>query len=80
MRLHLASGNSHKVAEFQALAHASGLDVTLVSAREVGGMPDVLEDTGTFPGNAAKKARALKARLPQKAGCSQTTAVSALMP
>lgn len=64
MRLHLASGNSHKVAEFQALAHASGLAVTLVSAREVGGMPDVLEDTGTFPGNAAKKARALKARLP----------------
>ncbi len=64
MKLHLASGNAHKVAEFQALAHASGLPVRIVSAREAGGMPAVVEDTGTFPGNAAKKAHALKARLP----------------
>ncbi len=64
MKLHLASGNTHKVTEFQALARASGLAVTIVSAREVGGMPDVVEDAGTFQGNATKKARALRARLP----------------
>lgn len=64
MKLHLASGNAHKVAEFQALARASGLDVQVVSAKDAGGMPDVVEDTGTFPGNAGKKARALQARLP----------------
>jgi XTP/dITP diphosphohydrolase len=64
MKLHLASGNAHKVAEFQALARASGLDVTIVSAREAGGMPEVVEDSGTFSGNAAKKARALKSILP----------------
>lgn len=64
MKLHLASGNAHKVAEFQSLAHASGLPVTIVSAREAGGMPAVIEDTGTFRGNAAKKVHALAARLP----------------
>ncbi len=63
MKLHLASGNAHKVAEFQALAAASGLPVEIVSARAVGGMPPVDEDAGTFVGNARKKARALLARL-----------------
>ncbi len=64
MRLHLASGNAHKAAEFSALATQAGLPLTVVSARESGGMPDVVEDTGTFAGNAAKKARALRAKLP----------------
>ncbi|HRE06202.1 MAG TPA: non-canonical purine NTP pyrophosphatase, partial [Opitutaceae bacterium] len=61
MKLHLASGNAHKVAEFQALVAASGLPVEIVSARAVGGMPPVDEDAGTFVGNARKKARALLA-------------------
>ncbi|MBS0663532.1 MAG: RdgB/HAM1 family non-canonical purine NTP pyrophosphatase [Verrucomicrobia bacterium] len=65
MRLHLASANAHKVAEFSALAEEAGLPVEIVSARAVGGMPPVVEDTGTFAGNAAKKARALHARLPE---------------
>ena len=64
MKLHLASGNAHKAEEFQALAAASGLTVDIVSARDVGGMPAVAEDTGTFAGNARRKARALLARLP----------------
>ncbi|MFT3781191.1 MAG: RdgB/HAM1 family non-canonical purine NTP pyrophosphatase [Nibricoccus sp.] len=64
MKLYLASGNAHKVQEFQALATESNLDLEIVSAKAVGGMPPVVEDTGTFVGNATKKARALKAILP----------------
>lgn len=64
MNLYLASGNAHKVAEMNALAQASGLPVTIVSAKAVGGMPPVVEDTGTFVGNARKKALALHALLP----------------
>ena len=64
MKLYLASGNAHKVQEFQALADDSGLGIEIVSAKVVGGMPPVVEDTGTFVGNATKKARALKAKLP----------------
>lgn len=59
----LASGNAHKVAELQALAVSAG-GVVIHSARELGGMPAVVEDTGTFVGNARKKARALAALLP----------------
>jgi len=64
MNLYLASGNAHKVAEMNALAQASGLPVTIISAKAVGGMPPVVEDTGTFVGNARKKALALHALLP----------------
>lgn len=64
MKLYLASGNAHKAAELQGLATAGGLNVEIVSARAVGGMPEVVEDTGTFVGNARKKARALWERLP----------------
>ncbi len=63
-RLYLASGNAHKADELQALANASGLPIEIVSARAVGGMPPVEEDTGTFIGNARKKALALRERLP----------------
>lgn len=71
MKLFLASGNAHKAAELQALANASPacrlLPVEIVSARAVGGMPEVAEDTGTFVGNARKKALALRTRLPADA-------------
>ncbi len=62
--LYLASGNAHKVAEFDELARASGLKLTIRSARDAGGMPSVEEDAGTFVGNARKKAVALRSRLP----------------
>jgi len=64
MNLYLASGNAHKVAEMNALAQASGLALQIVSAKTVGGMPPVVEDAGTFVGNARKKARALQSVLP----------------
>jgi XTP/dITP diphosphohydrolase len=57
--IYLASGNAHKVAEMGALAVRDGLAVEIVSAKALGGMPEVVEDTGTFRGNARKKARAL---------------------
>jgi XTP/dITP diphosphohydrolase len=65
MKLYLASGNAHKAREFQALADAGALRGTLeiVPARAPGGMPRVEEDTGTFAGNAEKKARALRKKL-----------------
>jgi len=64
MRLHLASGNAHKAGEFAALAAAAHLNVEVVAAAANGGMPPVVEDAGTFAGNARKKARALCAQLP----------------
>lgn len=71
MKLHLASGNAHKALELQALADAlpasRAIPIEIVSARAVGGMPEVAEDTGTFVGNARKKALALRARLPADA-------------
>jgi len=67
MKLYLASGNTHKVQEFQALADASGQGIEIISAKSIGGMPPVVEDAGTFVGNATKKARALKALLSAEA-------------
>ena len=66
-RLFLASGNAHKAAELQSLADVARLPVEIVSARDVGGMPHVVEDTGAFVGNARKKALALRAKLPADA-------------
>jgi XTP/dITP diphosphohydrolase len=63
LKIHLASGNAHKVREFQDLARVSGLAVEIVPAK----MPPVEEDTGTFVGNARKKALALKSVLPSDA-------------
>ena len=60
----LASGNAHKVAELQALAERDGLVLEIRSAKVLGGMPAVAEDTGTFAGNARKKAHALRAIAP----------------
>lgn len=59
--IHLASGNRHKAEEFQRLADESRLPLMIVPANP---MPDVVEDAGTFVGNARKKAQALKAQLP----------------
>lgn len=67
MMLYFASGNAHKAAELQALADATALPIQIVSARAVGGMPPVAEDTGTFVGNARKKALALRTRVPADA-------------
>jgi XTP/dITP diphosphohydrolase len=59
----LASGSRHKLDEFGALARGSHLPVQILSADLAGGMPPVVEDAGTFLGNAEKKARALWRRV-----------------
>lgn len=64
LRIALATGNAHKVREMQALAAAAARPLDLFPATAFGGMPEVTEDTGTFLGNARKKARALRAVLP----------------
>jgi XTP/dITP diphosphohydrolase len=64
MQIYFASGNAHKIGELRQLAEAARLPVVLRSARELGGMPEVVEDTGTFVGNATKKVRALGPLLP----------------
>jgi XTP/dITP diphosphohydrolase len=67
MRLYLATGNAHKIGELTAILAAARLDVQVSPPSALGGMPEVLEDTGTFEGNARKKAFALAARLPTEA-------------
>src|SRR5271157_2412186 len=67
MKIYLASGNANKAEEFRALAGAAGPAggaIEIGRASDVGGMPAVIEDAGTFAGNALKKARALRGRLP----------------
>ena len=61
LRLNFATGNPHKVQELQTLADTSDLTVEIVRAAA---MPKVDEDTGTFVGNARKKAVALQSVLP----------------
>jgi XTP/dITP diphosphohydrolase len=56
MRLLLASNNRKKHAELAALLAPHGIDVLL--PRDVGSVPDVVEDQPTFRANAAKKAAA----------------------
>ncbi|MBQ8724007.1 MAG: RdgB/HAM1 family non-canonical purine NTP pyrophosphatase [Opitutales bacterium] len=63
----IATGNAHKVEEFNRLAEVFSLpQIRFVSAKDVleNGMPHVVEDSGTFLGNARLKAQALKKRVP----------------
>lgn len=64
LSLILATGNAHKAEEFARMFDAAGLKVAVHSAKLVGGMPAVEEDSGTFAGNALLKARALRALAP----------------
>lgn len=63
----IATGNAHKVEEFNRLAAVFALpDIRFISAKDAlaDGMPHVVEDAGTFVGNARLKARALRNRVP----------------
>lgn len=66
MKIYLASGNPHKAEEFRSMRGVGkGEPIDVVSATEIGGMPFVDEDTGSFSGNSLKKARALLPLLPE---------------
>ena len=64
-QLIVATGNAHKVEEFNQLLDGCGFEV--LSAKVCGGMPDVVEDGDRFAANAAIKARALKSIAPRDA-------------
>jgi len=64
MKIVLATGNAHKIGELTAIFAAARLPVEVLPPSAVGGMPVVVEDAGTFEGNARKKALALAALLP----------------
>lgn len=63
MQLIIASGNTHKVEEFEQLL--SGLDIEVCSAQVAGGMPEVDETGTTFSSNAELKANALLSKVPE---------------
>ncbi|MGZ4593217.1 MAG: RdgB/HAM1 family non-canonical purine NTP pyrophosphatase [Actinomycetes bacterium] len=60
-QLVLATRNSHKVRELQAILTSIGIDVSLVGMDSFPDVPDVVEDGLTFAANALKKARAAAA-------------------
>jgi XTP/dITP diphosphohydrolase len=61
----IATGNAHKVEEFELLLQ--GLEFDVVSAKSCGGMPEVDENGATFAANAQLKAEALRAQAPADA-------------
>ena len=57
MKILLATKNRDKVKEIQEAL--GGLDIQIVSASEIGNLPDIIEDQDTLEGNAKKKATIL---------------------
>lgn len=64
MDVYLASGNAHKLEEFQTMMESFDLPVTLHPPRAIGGMPEVEETGEHFFDNALLKAKALAAKAP----------------
>ncbi len=67
MDVYLASGNAHKLEEFNELLQRHQLQLRLLGANEVGGMPDVEESGETLEENACIKAEALVDLIPEGA-------------
>jgi XTP/dITP diphosphohydrolase len=59
VKLVLATHNEHKVAELSRMLE--GLDVEVLSVRDLPDLPDVVEDGETLEANAVKKASAVSA-------------------
>jgi XTP/dITP diphosphohydrolase len=54
MEILAATNNGHKLMELRAILEPQG--ITVLSAADVGGIDEVVEDADTFEGNALKKA------------------------
>lgn len=61
MKIVAATNNKHKLVELKTILSQLGIEV--LSAADVGGIPDVVEDKDTFEGNACKKAMESAAHL-----------------
>ncbi len=59
MKIYLASGNRHKLAELRDALALSRMSFEVLSAAEIGEMPEVDESGETFEANALLKAEAL---------------------
>lgn len=54
MKILAATNNAHKLEELKTILGPHSIEV--ISAKEAGGVPEVVEDKDTFEGNAVKKA------------------------
>jgi XTP/dITP diphosphohydrolase len=54
MKILAATNNAHKLEELKTILEPEGIQI--ISGREAGGIPEVVEDKDTFEGNAIKKA------------------------
>jgi len=57
MKIVLATGNQHKLREFQQILNADNIEI--VPQNAFAGCPEVMEDGSSFEENALKKARAI---------------------
>ena len=67
MKIYLASGNEHKLSELRVALERANLACEILSANEIGGMPEVDESGQTFEANALLKAEALRGQGPPDA-------------
>ncbi len=67
MNIYLASGNQHKLSELRTALEQANLSCSVLSANEIGGMPEVDETGDTFEANALLKAEALRVQGPADA-------------
>lgn len=67
MKIYLASGNEHKLSELRVALERANLACEILSANEIGGMPEVDETGQTFEANALLKAEALRGQGPPDA-------------
>ena len=67
MKIYLASGNEHKLTELRSALEQAGLSCEVLSANEIGSMPEVDETGDTFEANALLKAEALREQGPADA-------------
>lgn len=66
-RIIVATGNAHKTEEIAAALERAGVSIEVVSAKAVGGMPEVEENADSFAGNARLKAEALHRKVKEQA-------------